>query len=138
MKRSVLITQSALAALLGVGALAAAAGGLDWLRERVSSGFVGEVEPVEQSVTDEGIELSVIAAQKFGDQAIYYVSSRDVEGLGRVQPGIWQSISAGSSTVAEPVYYDEASGRAVFEVRADGVELLETTVTRSHAGGHDE
>ena len=124
--RTVLIA-AALAALLGVGALAAAAGGLDWLRERVSSGFVGEVEPVEQSVTDEGIELSVIAAQKFGDQAIYYVSLRDVEGLGRVQPGIWQSISAGSSTVAEPVYYDEASGRAVFEVRADGVERADGT-----------
>ena len=25
-----------------------------------------------------------------------------------------------------------------FARRADGVELLETTVTRSHAGGHDE
>lgn len=124
--RTVLIA-AALAALLGVGALAAAAGGLDWLRERVSSGFVGEVEPVEQSVTDEGIELSVIAAQKFGDQAIYYVSLRDVEGLGRVQPGVRQMISAGSSTVAEPVYYDEASGRAVFEVRADGVERANGT-----------
>ena len=124
--RTVLIA-AALAALLGVGALAAAAGGLDWLRERVSSGFVGEVEPVEQSVTDEGIELSVIAAQKFGDQAIYYVSLRDVEGLGRVQPGVRQMISAGSSTVAEPVYYDEASGRAVFEVRADGVERADGT-----------
>ena len=82
---------------------------------------------MEQSVTDEGIELSVIAAQKFGDQAIYYVSLRDVEGLGRVQPGVRQMISAGSSTVAEPVYYDEASGRAVFEVRADGVERADGT-----------
>ena len=120
--RTVLLA-AALAALLGVSALAAVSGGLDWLRERISSGFVDEVEPVERSVTDEGIELSIIAAQRFGDQALYYVSLRDTSGLGRVQPDImWQPISAGSSTISELVYFDETGGRAIFEVRAAGIE----------------
>lgn len=113
---------AALCALLGVGALAAVTGGLDWLRGRIDPDFIDEVEPVEQSVTDEGIELGVIAAQKFGDQAIYYVSLRDTEGLGRIDASTSPSISGGASTAYRFLYYDEASGTAVFEVRANNTE----------------
>ena len=113
---------AALAALLAVGALAAVNGGFDWLRETVAPEFIGDVEPVEQSVSSEGIELAVIAAQRFGEQAVYYVSLRDTAGLGRVGPDvIWQPIFAGVSTKSELIYFDEASAAAVYEVRADGV-----------------
>lgn len=113
---------AALAALLAVGALAAVNGGFDWLRETVAPEFIGDVEPVEQSVSSEGIELAVIAAQRFGEQAVYYVSLRDTAGLGRVGPDvIWQPIFAGVSTKSELIYFDEAAAAAVYEVRADGV-----------------
>ena len=113
---------AALAALLAGGALAAVNGGFDWLRGTVAPEFIDDVEPVEQSVSSEGIELAVIAAQRFGDQAVYYVSLRDTAGLGRVGPDImWQPIFAGVSTKSELIYFDEASAAAVYEVRADGV-----------------
>ena len=60
-----LLIAAAAAALLSVTALAAAFGGFDWLRDEVEPEFIDAVEPVEQSVTDEGIRFSVIAAQKF-------------------------------------------------------------------------
>ena len=113
---------AALAALLAGGALAAVNGGFDWLRGTVAPEFIDDVEPVEQSVSSEGIELAVIAAQRFGDQAVYYVSLRDTAGLGRVGPDImWQPIFAGGSTTSELIYFDEAAAAAVYEVRADGV-----------------
>lgn len=113
---------AALAALLAGGALAAVNGGFDWLRGTVAPEFIDDVEPVEQSVSSEGIELAVIAAQRFGDQAVYYVSLRDTAGLGRVGPDImWQPIFAGGSTKSELIYFDEAAAAAVYEVRADGV-----------------
>ena len=111
---------AALAALLAGGALAAVNGGFDWLRGTVAPEFIDDVEPVEQSVSSEGIELAVIAAQRFGDQAVYYVSLRDTAGLGRVGPDImWQPIFAGGSTTSELIYFDEAAAAAVYEVRAD-------------------
>ena len=72
-----LLIAAAAAALLSVTALAAAFGGFDWLRDEVEPEFIDAVEPVEQSVTDEGIRFSVIAAQKYDDMSVYYVSIQD-------------------------------------------------------------
>ena len=112
---------AAAALALAVGALAAA-GSFEWLLGSADPRFGEVVEPVGRSSTVEGVRLELIAAQRFGDQAVYYVSLRDTAGLGRVGPDImWQPIFAGGSTKSELIYFDEAAAAAVYEVRANGV-----------------
>ena len=82
--RRTLLIAVAVAALLSVTAIAAALGGFDWLRETINPPFIDAVEPVEQSVTDQGIRFNIIAAQKFDDTALVYFSLTDTEGLDRV------------------------------------------------------
>ena len=106
--RRTLVIAVAAAALLGVTALAAAMGGFDWLRETVDPPMLDAVEEQGQSVTSNGIKLNVIAAQKYGDAALLYVSIQDTTGQGRVTEQthpLWGGqLANGSSTL---LYYDK-------------------------------
>lgn len=111
-----LLIAAAAAALLSVTALAAAFGGFDWLRDEVEPEFIDAVEPVEQSVTDEGIRFSVIAAQKFEDTALVYFSMTDVNGLGRITEESSLVLSGNFiNNNVSLVYYDADKQTAVYE-----------------------
>ena len=108
-----------IAAALLITGCAAALGGFEWLLDVLDGGgFTNVVEPVGQSVTEEGIELSVIAAQRYEDTAIMYISLRDTEGRGRVtedtHPQIRIKDTARRHT--DPVYFDAETGTAVYTV----------------------
>ena len=114
-----LLIAAAAAALLCVGALAAALGGFDWLRDEVEPEFIDAVEPVERSVTDNGIRFAVIAAGRYEDGAVIYFSVSDTLGEGRITEAaevIPELRAAGSyNLTAGLVYYDPESQTAVFE-----------------------
>ena len=120
--RFVLILAAA-AALLSITA-AAALGGLDWLRAAgVRIPFASVVEPVEVSAEDEGVKATVIAAERYGETGIFYISLEDTEGLGRITqdavPRFQSSVSGDVLNVnCEQIYFDAETGRAVYEVRA--------------------
>lgn len=108
-----------IAAALLITGCAAALGGFEWLLDVLDGGgFTNVVEPVGQSVTEEGIELSVIAAQRYEDTAIMYISLRDTEGRGRVtedtHPQIRIKDTARRHT--DLVYFDAETGTAVYTV----------------------
>ena len=123
--RRTLILAVAAAALLGVTALAAAMGGFDWLRETVDPPMLDAVEEQGQSVTSNGIKLNVIAAQKYGDAALLYVSIQDTTGQGRVTEQthpLWGGqLANGKSTL---LYYDSATSTAVYQARFGSLKEL--------------
>ena len=123
--RRTLVLAAAAAALLGVTALAAAMGGFDWLRETVDPPMLDAVEEQGQSVTSNGIKLNVIAAQKYGDAALLYVSIQDTTGQGRVTEQthpLWGGqLANGKSTL---LYYDSATSTAVYQTRFGSLKEL--------------
>lgn len=123
--RRTLVLSVAAAALLGVTALAAAMGGFDWLRETVDPPMLDAVEEQGQSVTSNGIKLNVIAAQKYGDAALLYVSIQDTTGQGRVTEQthpLWGGqLVNGRSTL---LYYDSATSTAVYQTRFGSLKEL--------------
>lgn len=123
-----LLIAAAAAALLSVTALAAAFGGFDWLRDEVEPEFIDAVERVEQSVTDEGIRFSVIAAQKFEDTALVYFSMTDVNGLGRITEESSLVLSGNFiNNNVSLVYYDADKQTAVYEGRFGTFESIGVT-----------
>ena len=73
-----LLIAAAAAALLSVTALAAAFGGFDWLRDEVEPEFIDAVEPVEQSVTDEGIRsVSYTHLDVYKRQPYHFLGDKD-------------------------------------------------------------
>lgn len=119
-----LLIAAAAAALLSVTALAAAFGGFDWLRDEVEPEFIDAVEPVEQSVTDEGIRFSVIAAQKYDDMSVYYVSIQDVDRLGRVtEDASPQFLYPLGAWDIEMLVYDAPSQTAVYQLRVNHSDI---------------
>lgn len=123
--RRTLVLAVAAAALLGVTALAAAMGGFDWLRETVDPPMLDAVEEQGQSVTSNGIKLNVIAAQKYGDAALLYVSIQDTTGQGRVTEQthpLWGGqLVNGRSTL---LYYDSATSTAVYQAHFGSLKKL--------------
>ena len=101
---------AAVVALLVVTA-AAAAGSFDWLLGTVKPAFGGNVEPVELSASSQGVEMTVIAAQRFDASAVFYVSVKDTSGQGRMAVDMKPAISVGSMQPGEAttkiVYFDE-------------------------------
>ena len=116
-----LVIMAAVVALLVVTA-AAAAGSFDWLLGTVKPAFGGNVEPVELSASSQGVEMTVIAAQRFDASAVFYVSVKDTSGQGRMAVDMKPAISVGSMQPGEAttkiVYFDEEAAEAVFEVTA--------------------
>lgn len=108
---------SVIAAALLITGCAAALGGFGWLRGVLEGeGFTDVVSPVEQSVSDQDIVFSVIAAQRYGDTALLYVSLRDTSGRDRLSNGIYtnlRTIDAGISN-SQIVYFDEETNTVVY------------------------
>lgn len=123
--RRTLVLAVAAAALLGVTALAAAMGGFDWLRETVDPPMLDAVEEQGQSVTSNGIKLNVIAAQKYGNAALLYVSIHDTTGQGRVTEQthpLWGGLLTGGHHTM--LYYDSATSTAVYQLRFSSLDEL--------------
>ena len=123
--RRTLVLAVAAAALLGMTALAAAMGGFDWLRETVDPPMLDAVEEQGQSVTSNGIKLNVIAAQKYGDAALLYVSIQDTTGQGRVTEQthpLWDGLLTGGHHTM--LYYDSATSTAVYQLRFSSLDEL--------------
>lgn len=120
--RAALIAAAA-AVLLSATALAASLGAFDWLLETVNPAYGQLVEPVEESVTAQGIKATLIAAQQYADRAVYYVSLQDVSGQGRVTGDEWfvpgEATDVMSSIIPNRIYYDSESGTSVFEITSD-------------------
>lgn len=120
--RRTLLIAAAVAAALSVTALAAA-GGFGWLSGEIQPDFIDAVEPVEELVSAGGIEVELIAAQRYGERAVLYVSLADVSGLGRVRDGAEiraAKLRGGSGRISHsiksaPALYDATSGRLLYE-----------------------
>ena len=120
------VAAAAAAACLITGC-AAALGAFDWLSDILPRSFVGVMEPVESTVSDEGIEFTVIGAQRFDGMAALYYSVRDVSGEGRISKNVSVPVSVRGEPRPEIMdnklaYFDEASGAAVFELTLDEAE----------------
>lgn len=104
------------AALLITGC--AALGAFDWLLDVLGGGgFTDVVEPVEQSVTDHDIKFTVIAAQRYGDSAMMYVSVQDTSGKGRVTENSGINVRTKDRDItilSDLVYFDEETDTAVY------------------------
>lgn len=74
----------ALSFVLVTSATAAALGNFDWFIERFNPDFGKIVEPVGVYSEDEGIRMEVIAAQKYDNRAIIYLSLQDITGQNRL------------------------------------------------------
>lgn len=109
------------AALLITGC--AALGAFDWLLGVLGGGgFTDVVEPVEQSVTDHDIKFTVIAAQRYGDMAMMYVSVQDTSGKGRVTESSGINVRTKDhdiTMVSDMVYFDEETDTAVYTLSLD-------------------
>ena len=103
--RRTLLIAAVAAAALSITALAAA-GGFGWLRGEIQPDFIDAVEPVEELVSAGGIEIELIAAQRYGERAVLYVSLADVSGLGRVRDGAEiraAKLSGGSGRISHSI-----------------------------------
>lgn len=109
------------AALLITGC--AALGAFDWLLDVLGGGgFTDVVEPVEQSVTDHDIKFTVIAAQRYGDSAMMYVSVQDTSGKGRVTENSGINVRTNDRDItilSDLVYFDEETNTAVYTLSLD-------------------
>lgn len=76
-------------------------------------------------MTSNGIKLNVIAAQKYGDAALLYVSIQDTTGQGRMTEQthpLWGGqLANGRSTL---LYYDSATSTAVYQARFGSLKEL--------------
>lgn len=124
-----------IAAALLITGCAAAFGVLDLIGEQMHGlGFTEAVKPVEQSVTDEGVEFTVIAAQRYGVAAVLYVTARDTLALGRTEEDVngmshlvWasqsnvnasMSVSGAVQSFVRLVSYDAGTQTAAYEMTA--------------------
>ena len=120
-RRAAAVLAAVIAAALLITGCAAAFGGLDWLSSRLGAGgFTDVLEPQEAAAEREGIEMTVLGAQGFGDSAAAYISLRDTAGLGRVreEPGCQAVFAINGTGRTEQVYFDEETGTGYYVVLA--------------------
>ena len=120
-RRAAAVLAAVIAAALLITGCAAAFGGLEWLSSRLGAGgFTDVLEPQEAAAEREGIEMTVLGAQGFGDSAAAYISLRDTAGLGRVreEPGCQAVFAINGTGRTEQVYFDEETGTGYYVVLA--------------------
>ena len=117
------VVAAVIAAALLITGCAAALGAFDWLRGALNDGgFTDVVEPVEQSVTDQNIEFTAIAAQRYGDTGLVYVSVRDKSGESRLTDQThvgFRVKDGGSLRISDIVYFDGATNTAVYTLNIE-------------------
>ena len=136
MKRSITLVAAIIAAVaLSTTAFAFAFGGFDWFLDRVDPAFGDIVEPMMVYSEDQGIQMTVLGAQKFDTMAIFYISLQDVTGENRLtdSAGLMHGfqviadedesdigaglITRGMSSSSGLLYFDEATNTAFFEIQ---------------------
>jgi len=103
--------------ILVAGSVSAAAGlGLfDRFMTQHTPEFMEIVEPIEQGVSIDGIRTNVIAAQMFGNQAIIYLSMRDISGQNRITEDTY-FVMGTMFGISQMIYFDVLLGIAYFEL----------------------
>lgn len=105
---------------LSITTYAAAIGGFEELLKRISPPFAQVVEPVFIMTEDNGIRLEVLAAQRYNNEAILYVTLQDMTEAGRIDTTTQLDMDFGvknSSYGATALDYNPETGKATFEVR---------------------
>jgi hypothetical protein len=121
-----------LAAVIAITVLAAGTvyaavslGAFDRFMEERDPSFAEVVVPVERYVIDQGLRLEVIGAQQFGDQAIAYVSLRDISGQNRLTADSFLSGGYRGDWMfgrGETLYFNEATNTLYFELNLDHID----------------
>jgi len=103
--------------VLVAGSVSAAAGlGLfDRFMTQHTPEFMEIVEPIEQGVSIDGIRTNVIAAQMFGNQAIIYLSMRDISDKNRITEDTY-FVMGNMFGISQMIYFDVLLGIAYFEL----------------------
>ena len=125
-KRSILI--AVIIVILAVSiTVFAALGGFEWFISRFNPDFADVIEPVMAYSEDQGIQMTVVGAQRFDNIAIVYLSVQDINGENRLTEQmnfrdgfhvrINPSISGGYSLQKNMLYFDNGTITAYFEIR---------------------
>jgi len=77
--------------------------------------FAEIVDPVEEYVVEDGIRVTLIAAQKFDSQAIVYLSLQDESGQNRITTDTTLSANWMEFGSLEMIYFNAATNTAYFE-----------------------
>lgn len=116
------IVAAVVAALLGATAFAAKFGGFDLLVERAEVPFGKAVEETFETTISNGIRMSVIAKQSYGNMLVLYMTLEDTEGLGRVDESTSFSLDMNGtaySCSSKLIHFDEETGVAAYQLRFD-------------------
>jgi len=130
-RRSFVALVTAACVLLVTGTVFAATtlGVFDRFIQELDPPFGDIVAPVEIYVIDQGIRIDVIAAQSFENNAIVYLSVRDVSGQNRITENVWLISHMSEETrvgwmaftsiagVSELMYFDDETQTAYLEIR---------------------
>lgn len=122
------IIAAAIVALLGGTAVAAVNGGFDWLLGETEVPFGDVIEETYQTVSSNGIDISIIAQKSYGDMSVLYLLLKDAEGLGRVGEETHISYKKDDivkSSSSNLLYFDSKTGIAAFELRLGAMETFE-------------
>jgi len=118
--------------LVSTAALAVGLYGFERFIERFNPPFAEIVEPVGAYSEDQGIRMTVIGAQQFGNMAVVYLSVQDVSGENRLTEtmsfldGLWVgSPEAGSSSRRTLLDFDAATNTAYFEIQVTVTTQME-------------
>lgn len=129
-KRAPLLALALAILLVSTTALAVGLGGFDWFMERFEPTFAEIAEPVGAYAEDQGIRVTVIAAQEIGGMAIVYLSVQDVSGAEQlagymsIADGFflgtkWFDIDYGGGSSQEMLYFDEITNTAYFVIEIE-------------------
>ncbi|MDM5245983.1 hypothetical protein [Lysinibacillus sp. G4S2] len=119
-----LIATLFLAFSVGVGA--ATNSNINRLLSIVSPEVALLLQPLQLSMTDEGIKMEVVAAMNDDDMAVVYVTMQDLEGdrIDETLDIYDYFMSKGHSFTHEVVAYDESTKTAMIRFQATGAETL--------------
>jgi len=124
-RRVPLLVAALVILLISTTALAVGLNGFDRFMERFNPAFAEVVEPVGAYSEDQGILMTVIGAQRFGNTALVYLSVQDVSGENRLTETMSfldgfriGAPTGGVSWWQTILSFDEASNTAYFEFQA--------------------
>ncbi|MCL2373066.1 MAG: hypothetical protein FWC78_06655 [Defluviitaleaceae bacterium] len=87
--------------------------------------FVEAVSPVEEYMLVDGFRVDIIAAGKFDNQGIIYVSIQDVSGQGRLTENATITHHWPLGGMSEMIYFDTENNLAHFELGVNAMWALE-------------
>ena len=132
---------AALVVILAMSTTVFAFGGFDWFIHQFNPSFADVVEAIMEYSEEQGIRMTVIGAQKYGNMAIVYLSVQDTTGENRLTESLsfWDGFGVGmeekiskeeSASISgfssgwELLYFDEASNTAFLEIEITGMTAI--------------